>query len=495
MQANCGLNTVERKNKTMAYAKHILLACAFIVALALAGCMVGPNYRQPEPNMPPKWQEASAPSEMTQPTQLADWWMTFNDPILDQLIKEAICGNLSLKQAESRLRQARAQRRIAAAGFWPSVNASGTYQRIRGATLSGVTSGTAGAGGGAEFSLYEAGFDASWELDMFGGVRRSIEAASANVGAALEDRRDVLVSLLAEVAINYVNLRGFQRQIVISEENLKAQRETLELTKQQFEAGTTTELVVAQSQTQVAATAAQIPVLETSVRQTIHQLSVLLGKEPMALSELLSQTAPIPAGPPQIPVGLPSELLRQRADIRRAERQLAAATANIGVATADLFPKFSLTGSLGRQGMTFESLGQPANKFWSVGPSVSWPVFDAGSIRANIQVQSEIQKQTAAAYEQTVLTALQEVEDVLVAYAKEQSRRKELVIAADSSRQAYELANQQYLLGTTDFLNVLIAQRALYAAQSALVQSDAALSANMVTLYKALGGGWQSQEQ
>jgi multidrug efflux system outer membrane protein len=473
---------------------RVVLAGA-VMLLAAAGCKVGPNYKPPEPNMPAKWGETGAPSEAAQPTRLADWWQTFNDPTLDQLIKEAISGNLSLKQAESRLREARAQRTIAAAPLFPTANASGSYQRIRGATSSGVTSGTATAGGGAEFSLYEAGFDASWELDVFGGTRRSIEAATANISAALEDRRDVLVSLLAEVAINYIDLRGFQRQIVISQENLKAQQETLQLTKNQFEAGTTTELVVAQAQTQVSATAAQIPVLETSAHRTMHQLSVLLGKNPMALERLLAETEPIPAGPPQIPVGLPSDLLRQRADIRRAERQLAAATANIGVATADLLPKFSLTGSYGRAGTTFESLGQPANKFWAVGPGFNWPIFAGGSIVANIKVQTEIQKQTAAAYEQTVLTALQEVEDALVAYAKEQTRRTELVTAAEASRQAYELANQQYLLGTTDFLNVLVVQRALFAAQTALVQSDTAISSDMVTLYKALGGGWQGQQQ
>jgi multidrug efflux system outer membrane protein len=305
----------------------------------------------------------------------------------------------------------------------------------------------------------------------------------------------VLVSLLAEVAINYVNLRGFQRQIVIARENLKSQQETLELVQQQFEAGTVAQLDVAQAQTQASATAAQIPLLETSAHQTMHFLSVLLGKEPMAMSILLSETAKIPAAPPEIPTGLPSDLLRQRADIRRAERQLAAATANIGVAAADLFPKFSLTGSLGRQGTTFESLGQPANKFWSVGPSASWPIFTAGSIRANIRVQNELQKQAAIAYEQTVLTSLQEVEDALTAYAKEHSRRKDLLDAVNASREAVNLVNQQYLLGTAAFLNVLVTQRSLYLAENALVQSDTALSTDMVSLYKALGGGWQCQPQ
>jgi multidrug efflux system outer membrane protein len=476
--------------KIQCFNKRVLLAGAFAILSVLTGCKVGPDYKPPEPNMPSAFGEKTAFTPATQSTQLADWWKTFNDPTLDRLIQGAIKDNLSLKQAQSRLRQAREQRTISAAGLWPSANAAGSYQRIRGSS-----SGASAAAGAGEFSLYQAGFDASWELDAFGGTRRGVEAATATVSAALENQRDVLVSLLAEVAINYIDLRGFQRQIVIAQENLKSQRESLELTQKQFEAGTVTQLDVSQAQTQVSATAAQIPLLETSAHQTMHLLSVLLGKEPMALSNLLSDTARIPAAPPEIPVGLPSDLLRQRADIRRAERQLAAATANIGVATADLFPKFSLTGSVGRAGTTFESLGQPANKYWSVGPSASWPIFTAGSIQANIRVQNELQKQAAIAYEKTVLTSLQEVEDSLIAYSKEHGRRKDLVDAVDASRQAVDLANQQYLLGTGTFLNVLITQRSLFLAQATLVQSDTAISTDMVTLYKALGGGWQDQPE
>jgi multidrug efflux system outer membrane protein len=471
-----------------------VLFTGVILLLFTSGCMVGPDYKQPKPKMPSEYGEKSARTSAAEPNELAQWWKNFNDPNLDSLIIEAINGNLSLKQAESRLRQARAQRKIAVAGLWPSANASGSYQRIRGggATTGGTT--IAGAGGANEFSLYQAGFDAAWELDVFGQTRRSVEAATANVGAALEDQRDVLVSLMAEVALNYVDLRGFQRQIVIAQENLKSQQQTVELTEKQLKAGTVTELEVSQAKAQMSATAAQIPALETSAHQTMHLLSVLLGKDPMALSHLLSESAPIPAAPPEIPVGLPSDLLRQRSDIRRAERQLAAATANIGVATAELFPKFSLTGSLARAGTNYESLGQPANNLWSVGPTFSWPIFTAGSIRANIQVQNEIQKQTAAAYEQTVLTALQETEDALIAYAKEHSRRKDLRDSVNASRQALNLANQQYLLGTTAFLNVLTAQRAVYLAEAALVQSDTAISTDVVSIYKALGGGWQAQE-
>jgi outer membrane protein, multidrug efflux system len=480
--------------------RRALLMGALTMLFAVAGCMVGPDYQTPKTKTPSAYGETAALTSSMQPAQLPNWWKKFNDPTLDQLIDEAVKGNLTLKQAQSRLREARQQRIIAAAGLWPNASATGSYQRIRGGGSAGGTAATVSnsgvSGGGAgEHNLYQAGFDAAWELDAFGGIRREVEAATANVSAALEDQRDVLVTLLAEVAVNYVELRGFQRQIVIAQENLKSQQETLVLTQKQLEAGTVTNLDVAQAQAQVSATASQIPLLETSAHQTMHLLSVLLGKEPMTLSKLLSENVQIPAAAPEVPVGLPSELLRQRADIRRAERQLAAATANIGVATADLFPKFSLTGSYGRAGTTFESLGQPANRFWSVGPGVNWTIFDAGSIRANIQIQKEIEQQTAAAYEQTVLTALQETEDALVAYAKEYGRRKDLKDAVDASRLALDLANQQYLMGTTAFLNVLLAQRALYTAQAAYVQSDVAISTDAVTLYKALGGGWQSLEQ
>jgi len=476
-----------------------------MLLLASWGCTVGPNYKPPQTETPAEWGEMNSSVVEAQPVQLADWWKKFNDPVLDKLVEQAISSNLNLQQAELRLQEARAQRGVVVAGQWPTVNAAGSYQHIhnsQSAAAGGApggqndsnTVGVSGRGNVSPLNLYQAGFDASWELDVFGGVRRSVEAANANVSAALEDRRDVLVSLLAEVAINYIELRSFQRQLVVAKENLKVQTDTLELTRRRFEAGTVTSLDIAQAEAQVSTTSAQIPALDASAHQAMHQISVLLGENPMAMSELLTQDMPIPEGPPKIPVGLPSDILRQRADIRRAESRLAAATALIGVATADLFPRFSLTGEVGRQSTSFKGLGNSDNNFWFVGPGVNWPVFDAGRIGYNIKAQNARQEQALTTYKQTVLTALQEVEDALVAYASEQVRRKNLADAVKANREAVKLSNQLYTLGRTDFLNVLNTQRSLHLAEVVLVQSDLALSTDIVAIYKALGGGWEGLE-
>ena len=332
---------------------------------------------------------------------------------------------------------------------------------------------------------------------MFGGVRRGVEAAEHDIEAAVEDRHNVLLTLISEVARDYVDYRGFARQIEIAKENVAAQEETLAVTRRQFEAGlkTATELDVARAQALVFSTQSQIPALETSLRQTAHAIAILLGKEPNALTQELGASRPIPSAViPVVPIGLPSDLLRRRPDIRRAERQLAAATARIGVATADLFPKFSLTGSLGLESSKFKDIANYGSHFWSIGPSVSWPVLDFGKIRANIRVQNALQEQAMTAYESAVLIALGEVEDTLVAYGREQVRRQDLSNSVGANRRAVSLARQRYDAGLTDFLSVLDAERSLYAAQDQLIQSDRLVSTNLVALYKALGGGWESLE-
>jgi NodT family efflux transporter outer membrane factor (OMF) lipoprotein len=302
----------------------------------------------------------------------------------------------------------------------------------------------------------------------------------------------VLVTLAAEVALDYLDLRGLQRRIAIAERNLAAQRHTADLTRQRQQiGGLASGLDVAQAQSLVATTEAQIPALEASARQTIYALGVLLGREPAALLEELSAEAPVPTTPPEVPVGLPSDLLRRRPDIRRADAQLHAATARVGVATADLFPKFSLTGSLGLQGEKASSLVNWNNHFWSVGPSVSWPLFDAGRIRSNIEVQNALQEQALLAYRRTILTALADVENALVAYAKEQQRRATLEDAVAADRRSVDLSQRLYAAGATDFLNVLTAQRSLLASEDALVESDLTVATDLVALYKALGGGWE----
>jgi outer membrane protein, multidrug efflux system len=302
-----------------------------LLVVGLSGCMVGPNYRAPQAPVPASWSEAQ-PAEARAGTAVAQWWTTFKDPVLESLTARAVQSNWDLRTAEGRVREARAQRGVAGADLWPSINVSGSYTRQRASEnaipLSLGGAGNATSGGPSPFlqglkleqDLFQTGFDASWEIDLFGGVRRSIEAADADLAASQEDLRNTLVSLLAEVARNYVEVRGFQRRLAIAQENVQAQRDTLELTRARFNAGLTSELDVEQAASQLATTQSQIPPLETSLKQGVHRLGVLIGQAPGALLEELSTAAPIPTAPPEVPVGLPAELLRRRPDIRQAER-------------------------------------------------------------------------------------------------------------------------------------------------------------------------------
>jgi len=342
-----------------------------------------------------------------------------------------------------------------------------------------------------EKDLFQAGLDSSWELDLFGGTRRNVEALDADLRAAVEDRRDVLVSLAAEIGVNYLNLRGAQQELAIARRNFEAQRRTADITRKRYEAGFVSGLDVANAEAQAAGTASQVPLLESTARQAIYSLSLLLGKEPASLLLELDDREPIPRTPPEVPVGLPSDLVRRRPDIRRAEARLHAATARIGVATADLFPKFSLTGSLTFSGESLSSLAQWSSGFYSMGPSISWPVFDAGRIRWNIELRNALQEQALLAYEKTVLTALKDVETALAAYSKEQEHLRLLEIAVENNRKAVDLATRLYVEGETDFLNVLTAQRSLFVSEEALAQSTRNLALHLIALYKALGGGWE----
>ena len=469
-----------------------LTAAMVAAVLTAAGCAVGPNYRTPELGAPALWTGTADVSSVStntatslskpilKPAALDRWWAAFKDPALDSLVMRAVATNLDLRIAESRVRQARAQWGVQFSGFWPSADAFGQYSRSEvNRTPPAV-------------NLYKAGLDASWELDVFGGTRRAVEAANADIAVSLEDRRDVLVTLLSEVALDYISLRGFQRQLVIAKENAVAQEHGVELTRKLFSGGLNSKLDVATAEAQVATTRSQIPALESAVRQTIFSLSVLLAREPAALLDELTNEAPVPVTPPEVPVGLPSELLRRRPDIRRAEAQLHAATARIGVAIADLFPKFSLTGSLGTSGDKSASLVKWDNRFYSVGPSVTWALFDAGRIRSNIKVQDELEEQALLAYQKALLTALNDVEGALVAYVKEQQRRQALAESVALNQEAVTLSTQLYTQGQTDYLNVLSAQRSLYASQDALAQSERTVATDLVALYKALGGGWEA---
>jgi multidrug efflux system outer membrane protein len=471
---------------------------AAIMAAMLAGCAVGPDYRPPDTKVPKDWDgqalvtPAQTSKTITNPAKLVEWWKAFKDPTLNSLVEMGIRNNLDVRQAEARIREARAALGVAGAGLWPTLDSSVIYQRSQSSSATVTTAGPALATAGGLRELFQVGLDASWELDIFGGTRRNIEAAGADLRAALEDRRDVLVTLVGEVGNNYLNLRGLQQQIAIAHKNLEAQRHTAEITRKRFEAGFVGALDVANANAQVATTQSQIPVLESQARAAIYSLGVLLGRAPAALAKDLARKAPIPPTPPEIPVGLPSDLLRRRPDIRRAEAQLHAATARIGVATADLFPKFSLTGSFGFSSNDLTKLTNLSNsKFWSFGPTVTWPIFAGGRILWNIKVQNALQEQALLTYEKSVLTALKDVETALVAYTKEQEHRRALAEAVTNNRKAVDLAMKLYIAGKTDFLNVLTAQLNLYTSENALVQSTGTVDTNLVALYKALGGGWE----
>jgi len=473
-------------------------AAFLLLCLFLWGCAVGPNFIPPRTEVPGTWNaqeiagKALESRTTTEPAALEDWWRTFQDPTLTSLVETAVGTNLDLRQAQARIRQARAARGMAASGLFPAVDAQAFFQRSSSSSATVTSSGVPVVTSGPAFrDLFQVGLDASWELDIFGGTRRELEAATADLQAAVEDRRDVLVTLAGEVGTNYLSLRGLQQQLAIARQNLDVQTKTARIIRKRYEAGFASRLDVENAEAQVNTTASQIPILESNARAAIYSLSVLIGQEPGFLESVLTRPYPIPTTPPQIPVGLPSDLLRRRPDIRRAEARLHAATARIGVAVADLFPRFFLTGSAGFSAADISRLGSDKSRFWSFGPSVSWPVFAGGRIRWNIELQNALEEQALLAYQQTVLTALKDVETALMAYAKEQEHRQALIQAVANNRRAVDLAMQLYLAGRSDFLNVLNAQRSLFVTEEALTQSTRNLAVNLVALYKALGGGWE----
>ena len=501
----------------------ITAACSLVSAAALTGCMVGPDYKRPDPVMPTTYsatQPASTqPEVVVAPVDLTRWWETFNDPKLNRLISDGVASNFDVQIAQARVRQARAQLDATVGAIFPTVDASAAYSRSKASETSfaGIPTGTANSGGtsgGAtgggstggssssslsnfstgETDLFQGGFDAGWEIDVFGGKRRAIEGAQRTLEATIDGRRNALVTLLSEVARNYILLRGYQYQLATVDKNVASQNDSLQLQQQKLAAGISTDLTVAQAQALLASTQAQRPPLQTNIEQTIHRLGVLLGREPTALMDELVTQEPLPVGPPSIPPGLPSELLRRRPDVRQAERQLAAATSSIGVATSELFPKFSLNGSIGLSSAKFTNWGDSNSLFWSVGPGVRWRIFDAGGLLANVRFEQAAADEAMLTYRQIVYQAISDVEDSLVAYNHEQARTKALQQSVDANRRAVDLARQLNDAGVVDFLNVLTAQQSLYESENALAQSQQTVSTNLVAVYKALGGGWETTE-
>lgn len=474
------------KTKAVIYALFMLLA---------AGCTVGPDYQPPVSNAPEHWRGKLSDSIAGQNDQVGEWWKLFHDAELDSLIERAVMANLDLRIAESRVRQARAQQGFAEADFWPTLNASGSYARQKQSENQPIL-GSLPKSSNIPFEndVYKAGFDATWEIDIFGGKRRAVEAATAEFAATEYGRRDVLVSLLSEVARYYALTRGAQRQLVILQNQIKAQEETVKITRNRVDHGSAAELELQRALALLAGIQSQAPAIETSIQSSIHRLGVLLAQSPDTLNTELSATAPIPAPPPQVPVGLPSDLLLRRPDVLRAERLLAAETARIGQVKAELFPKFSLTGSVGAISISASDFFLPASRTWSIGPTLQWRIFDAGRVLANISAQTEAQDQALLNYQKIVLTSFEEVETALVSYAKEQEHYRLLEQEVSANQRAAELASQRYAKGWASYLDLLDAQRTLYIAQDELVRSERTITLNLVALYKALGGGWETEK-
>ncbi len=489
----------------------------FLFALVAPGCTMGPTFSSILPDLPDSWAGKPTPSAIASRSRPVpepvdpQWWSVFGDPTLTALAGRVAQENLDVQVAAIRLAESRAQRGVAASAQFPSVNANASYTREQqsrngasslfgggsaatqsnglGGKASGVPS--QGAGKATEpFDLFQYGADASWELDLWGRVRRSVESADAAVTQSAETQRDVLVSMVAELARDYVTLRGVQDSLRITRENLATTRETAQLARIRSQGGLTTDLDVASADAQVAQTEAELPPLEQQEAAMINAIGFLLGQPPGTMAELRTAQPP-PLAPVRVPVGLPSELARRRPDIRQADAKLHVATADVGIAEADFYPRVTLSGSFAFQALQLKSLGDFASRTYGLGPSITVPIFDAGKLRSTLELRKLQQREAAIGFQRTVLQAWREIDDAMQSYEAEQRRGERIAVQVASSRRALGLARSRYTQGLSDYLEVLIVQRNLLQAQSTLASSNATTNANLVTLYRALGGGWE----
>jgi NodT family efflux transporter outer membrane factor (OMF) lipoprotein len=477
-------------NAAAAAGTLVLLLAGASAAIFLNGCAVGPNYHPPKTEVSAAFANGSQTNMTPAPTAVT-WWQGFNDPRLNSLVAQAVTNNPDLRIATAHVLEARALRMGAVADLFPVANANAGWTKTDSSVDSSPFPLTRSQ---RELSLYNAGFDATWELDFFGHVRRAIQADTADLAATVASRQDVLVTLISEVARNYFELRGAQNQLDVAHGNVDNQRETLDISLAKFKAGRATELDTARARAQLDATLALIPPLEAAVKHSIYRLGVLTGQQPTALESELSPAAPIPALPPLVNIGNPAELLRRRPDIRSAESSLAAATARIGVETADLFPRVTFNGNLGLQANEVPGLFKSGSDTYSFGPSITWAALDLGHVLARIKAANARADAQLAGYEKAVLNALEETEDALVDFGREQVRRDYLRTSDRSATQAMTLARQRYEGGIDDFLPVLDAQRAQLAIQAQLAQSETRTATSLVAIYKALGGGWEIEQ-
>jgi outer membrane protein, multidrug efflux system len=451
-----------------------------------AGCAVGPNYKPPPVSAPDRF-TGGTPADFTTNEPVAAWWRGFGDAELVRLVDRAVASNLDLRMATANLLQARALRFGAGADFLPSVDGQASYTNVKysKAQLFEASSTT------RQQELYDIGFDATWELDIFGRVRRAYQASTASMEAAAATRRDVQVSLVSEVGLNYFELRGAQNELAVLRRNADNQQETLNITQARLDAGGGTELDVARARAQLNNTLAAIPPMESTVAHTTHRLGVLTGQPPEALVDELRTPQPLPGLPPLVAIGNPAQLLRRRPDIRAAERNLAAATASIGVAVADLFPRVTFNGAIGLNAESFSGLGKAGSDTRSFGPAITWAALDYGHVRARIKAAGAGADAQIAQYQKTVLTSLEETENALVDFDRAQARRQFLTESVKASQSAADLAHVQYENGATDFLTVLDAERVLLEAQDQLAQTETQTATALVAVYKALAGGWE----
>jgi NodT family efflux transporter outer membrane factor (OMF) lipoprotein len=459
---------------------------ASIAAVFALGCAVGPNYVAPEVQVPDAWQQELTRGLVEGQSALQTWWTVFDDPLLTSLVDQAVEGNLNLRLAMERVAEARAQRGFARGSWFPSIFNVGTYQR--GQLSQEVFTPLPQAG--SPVNLYRYGLDATWEIDVFGRVRRSVESADAGLEATIEVYRDTLVVLLADVSLSYVDLRTSQTRLRYARQNAELQRGTLALTRDRNRAGLAGDLDVRQAELNLARTESSIPRFEQAIRFSINRIGVLLGESPGTVADELNAPQRIPRPPDEVIVGLPTELLRQRPDVRGAERRVAAQSAKIGVATADLYPRLALLGSFSFDALKAAKVFTGDATAFSFGPALRWNLFDGGRVRANIAVEEERTQQALTAYENTVLFALEESENAMVAFQREQERRDFLAKSVVAARESVDLVMVLYKTGLTNFQNVLDMERSLARQEDLLAESEGLVSANLIRIYKSLGGGW-----
>ena len=469
--------------------RHFAPLCLLPLCL-LSSCAVGPNFKKPETVLSESFagkKEGGYSSEET----VAEWWRKFNDPLLTSLVERALANNHDLRIAAARVEEAKALKRAVRLDYFPTVTSDAYYTNQRLSKEQGFGTGLGSVVRSRNSEIYDAGLDATYELDVWGRVRRSNWAARFDVEAAEALRQDTMVLLSAEVASSYLELRGLQNELDVAFRNAQNQRDTLKLTESLLQGGRGTELDTSRARAQLKSTLAAIPSLESAIAQNIHRMSVLLGEQPTALQTQLIKAKPMPKFPSLVRIGDPASLLRRRPDIRTAEKQLGAATERVGVATADLFPRVTFNGRVALQAESVSGLTGTGADTYSFGPRISWAAFDLGRVFSKIDASKAQVKQRLASYEKTVLVALEETEDALVSFGRQRARRELLREAATASEQAAKLARERYQTGVATFLEVLDSERVMLEAQSRLALSETQTATAVVAIYKALGGGWE----